>query len=322
MHLLMSNCNISAKMPRPLPSLALILLALPLLIVSGCANQPFPSNWAKPETALPADGCSGLSGTYANGATLPALFDVLSAYPNTRTQADRVELKVPDSGILTAVAYNGGEPVGELRFSKHDQSLVCRADGADVLAGGLWARESMWGYSKIKISLYKDKDGNLLASNQESGVGVYGLIPLPGSSTNWYRFPPCISTVDKPCLQTEEKLAEIRAARAKRSKIHVYRTQSFWAGAQPTAITLDGRRVGHTTPVECVILEVVPGAHEISAIGENTSKLSLTTETAKSYYLRQEVTMGWVKPVSQLHAVDEETGRKHFAECMHVRSYF
>lgn len=304
------------------PALLLLVLALPLLIVSGCVNQPLPSNWAKPETALPADECSGLSGTYSNGATLPGLFDILSAYPNTRTQADRVELKVPDAGILAVVAYNGGERVGELRFSEHNQSLVCRADGADVLAGGLWARESMWGYSKIKISLYRDKDGNLLASNRESGLGVYGLIPFPGSSTNWYRFPPCISTVDKPCLQTEEKLAEIRAASAKRSKIHVYRTQTFWAGAQATAIALDGRRVGQTTPAQCLVLEVEPGTYEISAIGENTSTLSLTTETAKSHYVLQEVTTGWVKPRSQLHAVDEETGRQRFARCAHVRSNF
>lgn len=311
-------------MPRPLPYMALLLLALPLLIVSGCVNQPFPSSWAKPETALSPDRCSGLNGTYANGATgqLPGLFHTLSGYPHTRTQADRVVLSVPDAGVLTVVAYNAGERVGELRFSEHEKTLVCRADGADVLAGGPWAREEMWGYLDLTISLYKDMDGNLLARNQESGVGFYGVLPLPGSMTSWHQFPPCISTVDKPCLYTEEKLAEIRAARAKRSKIHIYRSESFWASKWPIAVSLDGRRVGQTEPGDCLVLGVEPGPHKISAIGENTSTLSLTTETAKSYYVWQEIKVGWLKPQSQLHAVDEEMGRKRFAECTRVRSNF
>jgi hypothetical protein len=140
--------------------------------------------------------------------------------------------------------------------------------------------------------------------------------------TSWHRFPRCISTLDKPCLYTEEQLAAMRAARAKRAKVHIYRSESWWATPPPTPMALDGRRFGQTVPGGCVVLEVEPGSHELSALGENTSTLSLTTETAKSYYVWQEMKVGWLKPRSQLHAVDEETGRKRFAECAHVRSYF
>ena len=132
----MSNCIRSAKRSRPLPSMVLSLLALPLLILSGCATQPFPNNWAQPQAALSPDGCSGLSGTYANGATAESagLFHTLSRYPHTRTQADRVMLSTPDTGVLTVAAYNAGERVGELRFSEHEQTLACRPDGADIRA--------------------------------------------------------------------------------------------------------------------------------------------------------------------------------------------
>jgi hypothetical protein len=311
-------------MPRPRPSPAQLLLAVPLLILAGCATEPFPSNWAQPQAALSPDGCSGLSGTYANGATAESagLFHTLSRYPHTRTQTDRVVLSSPDAGVLTVAAYNAGERVGELQFSEHEQTLACRPDGVDIHTAGPWLKDSMWGYLEMTISLYKDEDGNLLARNQESGVGVYGVIPMPGNMTSWHRFPRCISTLDKPCLYTEEQLAAMRAARAKRAKVHIYRSESWWATPPPTPMALDGRRFGQTVPGGCVVLEVEPGSHELSALGENTSTLSLTTETAKSYYVWQEMKVGWLKPRSQLHAVDEETGRKRFAECAHVRSYF
>jgi hypothetical protein len=323
-YLAMSNCNAPAKMARPPLSLAFVLNALPLLILTGCATQPFPNDWAQPQAALSPEGCSGLSGTYANGATEESagLFHTLSRYPHTRTQADRVMLSMPDAGVLTVAAYNSGERVGELRFSEQEQTLACRPDGADIHTAGPWLKDSMWGYLEMTISLYKDKDGNLLAKNQESGVGVYGLIPMPGNMTSWHRFPRCISTPDKPCLYTEEQLAEMRAARAKRAKIHIYRSESFWAGPNTIAMDVDGRRFGYTAPGECVVLEVEPGTHELSAIGENTSTLSLTTETAQSYYVWQEIKVGWVKPRSQLHAVDEETGHRRFAGCGRVRSHF
>jgi hypothetical protein len=48
----------------------------------------------------------------------------------------------------------------------------------------------MFGVSKVRLALHKDRQGNLLVRQEERGVGFYGVLPVPGGATNWYRFHP------------------------------------------------------------------------------------------------------------------------------------
>jgi hypothetical protein len=91
---------------------------------------------------------------------------------------------------LQADASLGATFVATLHVCASEQNLTCRDDGAALAVGGVWAREGMFGASKVRLALHKDRQGNLLVRQQEHGVGFYGVLPIPGGCTNWYRFRP------------------------------------------------------------------------------------------------------------------------------------
>jgi hypothetical protein len=168
------------------------LAAAALLLLSACETQPFPRSWDPPETALLPDGCAALQGVYVDGASPQSfgLIELLSGRPAKRLHADRVQLTMPAAGALKAEAYLGTTNVATLHFSESEQTLACRDDSAELAVGGMWAREGMFGVSKVTLALHKDRQGNLLVRQEERGVGVYGILPIPGGATNWYRFRP------------------------------------------------------------------------------------------------------------------------------------
>jgi hypothetical protein len=101
---------------------------------------------------------------------------------------------------------------------------------------------------------------------------------------------------------------------AGKSTIYIYRNEVF-GGAVALTVSMDGKIVGRTGSKTFFALDVDPGAHEISSIAENTSTLKLNTAAGKRYFVWQEVKMGLWQPRSQLHEVDEATGRKAVLEC-------
>lgn len=174
----------------------LLPAAVALLLLSACETQPFPRSWDPPETALLPDGCAALQGVYLDGASPQSfgLIELLSGNPSSsparRLHADRVQLTMPAAGALKAEAYLGATVVATLHFSASEQTLTCRDDSAELAVGGMWADEGMFGVSKVRLALHKDRQGNLLLRREERGVGVYGVLPIPGGATNWYRFRP------------------------------------------------------------------------------------------------------------------------------------
>jgi len=106
-----------------------------------------------------------------------------------------------------------------------------------------------------------------------------------------------------------------------KSSIYVYRNESL-GGAIPMTVALDGKVAGQSAMMTYFLFEVVPGAHEVSSIAENTSTLKLQTEAGKAYYVWQEVKMGMWMARSQLQQVDEPTGRKAVLECKRAQSNF
>lgn len=119
----------------------------------------------------------------------------------------------------------------------------------------------------------------------------------------------------------DDAKAKTFAAKEGKSSIYVYRNESF-GGAIPITVALDGKVAGQTGPQTYFLLEVEPGAHEVSSIAENNSLLKLNTEAGKSYYVWQEVKMGMWMARSLLQQVDEATGRKGVNECKRAQANF
>lgn len=55
---------------------------------------------------------------------------------------------------------------------------------------------------------------------------------------------------------------------------------------------------------------VAPGTHNIVSKGENNATLAVNAQPGQRYYVWQEVKMGMWQPRSNLHLVDEATGRE------------
>lgn len=99
-----------------------------------------------------------------------------------------------------------------------------------------------------------------------------------------------------------------------KAQIFVYRNESLGFAA-PMTVALNGVPSGRTVGQTYVMWEVEPGAHEITSHAEDVSAISINAEGGKTYFIWQEVKVGFWKARSQLHAVDETTGRKSVAQC-------
>ncbi len=108
--------------------------------------------------------------------------------------------------------------------------------------------------------------------------------------------------------------AKTAAVRPGKVQIFVYRHESL-GFAVPITVKLDGYSGGRTIAQSYVMWEVEPGVHRITSHAEDASVLTLDTEPGKAYYIWQEVRIGFWKPRSTLHQVDEQTGRKFLAAC-------
>jgi hypothetical protein len=108
--------------------------------------------------------------------------------------------------------------------------------------------------------------------------------------------------------------AKNSAAHPDKSRIYVYRHETI-GFAVPMTVTVDGRAAGRTAGQTYLMLEVEPGTHALASHAEDRSTLNVQTEAGRTYYVWQEVKIGFWKARSRLHAVDETTGRKAVAEC-------
>lgn len=119
----------------------------------------------------------------------------------------------------------------------------------------------------------------------------------------------------------DDAQGKLFAVKPDKSNIYVYRNEGF-GGAIAMTVSLDGKVAGQSGPQTYFLWEVAPGSHEIASHAEDVSKLTLTTEAGRSYYVWQEVKMGLWMARSLLQQVDEETGRKGVLECKRAQSAF
>lgn len=79
-------------------------------------------------------------------------------------------------------------------------------------------------------------------------------------------------------------------------------------------VTCDGSNVGTTHEKTYLFTILDPGAHTFTSTSENESKLQVTLEAGKIYYLEQQVKYGFSIARTHLVLVDGEKGKAFIAK--------
>lgn len=99
-----------------------------------------------------------------------------------------------------------------------------------------------------------------------------------------------------------------------KATIYIYRDE-IYGGAIGMNIMLDGVYLGRTAAKTYFRVEVNAGDHTVQSFAENTTEMSLKTETGKIYFVRQEVKMGFLSARSEIYLVENGEGREAVQEC-------
>lgn len=101
---------------------------------------------------------------------------------------------------------------------------------------------------------------------------------------------------------------------AGKAAIYIYRNETYGA-ALKMPVALDGVLIGDTASKTYLVRQVSPGEHTVISKTENDAKLPIIARAGQSYFVWQEVKMGMFAARSDLHLVDEATGRAGVQEC-------
>jgi hypothetical protein len=125
-----------------------------------------------------------------------------------------------------------------------------------------------------------------------------------------------------PELDTSGKSFTVAPGKA---NIYVYRNENL--SAEAMRVYVNGKAAGATGRATYILWEVDPGTYDISSGSAVTSAAHIVAEPGKSYYIWQQVTIdrslylfGIVIPGSDLHVVNDETGRWGVSECTRIQS--
>jgi len=119
-----------------------------------------------------------------------------------------------------------------------------------------------------------------------------------------------------PMATAEQDLAakEFRAPPADQAYVYVYRNEVIGAAVRQDVL-VDGLQIGQTAAKVFFMIPVAPGQHTLASKSENTFELPVTVDGGQSYFVWQEVKMGFLMARTKLHLVDEATGKAGVTEC-------
>ena len=170
--------------------ITLLSMIFVLLFSTGCTSNRYPTRWSDPVSKLTPDGCSGIVGIYAN-ANGSTYLDraTLTALLSGGNRASQVEISVPHAGALKIRGYRDEYLLFEHEYSEQDKNLTCEPSGARISFN--LTIPSEWGVEVLHrvLLLGRNGDGDLITKLDDTGGGlVLFIIPLPDSSSAWYRF--------------------------------------------------------------------------------------------------------------------------------------
>jgi hypothetical protein len=172
------------------------------LACSACVilSGSYPKDWAQPERH--EAGCEQvLTGIYAmtgveattgfwftNPKTTPVRLDTY-LMPDSRPDADRIEIVGPDDGKLV-ISAEQGTTVLELRTINENTDYQCDK-GAILIRGNPdttpWYNRRSFVSKSVRYS--KAVDGSLIIRRKTIGAGAIAYLPIFESNEDWSRFP-------------------------------------------------------------------------------------------------------------------------------------
>ena len=142
-----------------------------------------------------------------------------------------------------------------------------------------------------------------------------GTAPAPKDNT-----APALkdSTASDPkeALSSKEKDAKAKALTPAGGKALVYVVRpSSLGGLIKMTVRCDNVEIGSTKAGNFVYAMIDPGSHTLTSSAENTANLEITLEAGKTYYVKQQVLMGFVIAETNLKVLDDKDGQKDLKKC-------
>ena len=108
--------------------------------------------------------------------------------------------------------------------------------------------------------------------------------------------------------EAEDAQAKAFTTRPGKGALYIYRSELLGA-ALGLEVVVNGVSVGDTSGQSFFRLDLNPGQYTIESRGDNTASLTVTVQAGRATYVWQEFTVGIVRGRTELHLVDEGTGR-------------
>ena len=108
--------------------------------------------------------------------------------------------------------------------------------------------------------------------------------------------------------EAEDAQAKAFTTRPGKGALYIYRSELLGA-ALGLEVVVNGVSVGDTSGQSFFRLDLNPGQYTIESRGDNTASLTVTVQAGRATSVWQEFKVGIVRGRTELHLVDEGTGR-------------
>jgi hypothetical protein len=174
------------------------MLIMTPLVTSCISHQKLPSNWALPEPA-PIGTCPDMSGQYIalgesikNKTKVPLVYELfLKNNPLVRWQeVSHISIQQQGQNLLDIVAWKDNEVLYSANLSKDSNDFTCEDGWLKISGWGLRGYGSSAGEIYTTSRSFTKADGYLLEKRERGGFILLLILPIPGSSVEWFRFAP------------------------------------------------------------------------------------------------------------------------------------
>ncbi|HLW83017.1 MAG TPA: DUF2846 domain-containing protein [Candidatus Acidoferrales bacterium] len=110
---------------------------------------------------------------------------------------------------------------------------------------------------------------------------------------------------------------ELAPLPAGKALVYVVRPTHFGAAIQ-TKLSMDGKWMGVNMANSYFVFLADPGEHKFCSQSENASRLSLTLEAGKTYFLQQHIRSGFFKAENELTQLDDKHGHEALDKCKRI----
>jgi len=175
---------------------ALMFVMMPF-VTSCISHQKLPSNWTLPEPA-PIGTCPDISGQYIglgesikNKTTVPLGYELfIKNHPLVKWQeVSHISIQQQGQNLLNIVAWKDNEVLYSASLSKDSDDFTCEDGWLKIEKWTLWGI-GMAAETSATSRSFATADGYLLEKRESGGLLMLAILPIPGSSVEWFRFAP------------------------------------------------------------------------------------------------------------------------------------